>query len=124
MQVSVGQAGHVKIKLGDGLVPVSGRKINVMMNFLKLTSCWFAPAMKPNGPAIKGGCVTWRSIRAVSWCFRQETVPVQARYGTCFCCHGRRFIGCRHGRGTIYISGRVIVPVTNVRKRQWRSVAV
>jgi hypothetical protein len=52
MQVSVGQAGHVKIKLGDGLVPVSGRKINVMMNFLKLTTCWFAPAMKPNGPAV------------------------------------------------------------------------
>jgi hypothetical protein len=33
-----------------------------------------------NGPAIKGGCVTWRSIRAGSWYFRQKTVPVQDRY--------------------------------------------
>jgi len=76
-----------------------------------------------NGPAIKGGCVTWRSNRAVSWYFRQIIVPVQARYGACFCCHGIRFIGCRHGRGTIFIGGRVIVPVTDVRNRQWSSFA-
>ncbi len=40
--------------------------------------------MQPNGPAIKGGCVTWRSIRAVSWYFRQNAVPVQDRYGVLF----------------------------------------
>ena len=38
----------------------------------------------PNGPAIKGGCVTWRSIRAESWYFRQNFVPVQDRYGVLF----------------------------------------
>jgi hypothetical protein len=32
---SVGQAAHVKIKLGDDCVPERGRKLNVMMNFLK-----------------------------------------------------------------------------------------
>jgi len=58
---SVGQAGRVKIKLGDGLIPISGRKSNVMMKCFKLTTRWFATAMKPNGPAvvvvsITGGC--------------------------------------------------------------------
>ena len=41
-------------------------------------------SVKANGPAIKGGCVTWRSIRAGSWYFRQKTVPVQDRYGVLF----------------------------------------
>jgi len=77
-----------------------------------------------NGPAIKGGCVTWRSIRAVSCYFSLEMVPVQARYGACFCCHGIKFIACWRNRGTIYISGRGIVPVTNVRNGQWSSFAV
>ena len=38
----------------------------------------------PNGPAIKGGCVTRRSIRAGSWYFRQKYVPVQGGYGVLF----------------------------------------
>jgi len=40
--------------------------------------------MAYNGPAIKGGCVTWRGHRAASRYFRQITVPVQARYGVLF----------------------------------------
>ena len=38
----------------------------------------------PNGPAIWGGCVTRRSIRAVSWFFSQKAVTVQGGYGALF----------------------------------------
>jgi hypothetical protein len=40
--------------------------------------------MPPNGPAIWGGCVTRRSIRAESWYFSRETVTVQGGYGALF----------------------------------------
>ena len=40
--------------------------------------------MKPNGPAIKGGCVTRRKHRAASWYFRQEFITVQGGYGVLF----------------------------------------
>jgi hypothetical protein len=40
--------------------------------------------MQHNGPAIWGGCVTRRSIRAESWDFSHETVPVQGGYGALF----------------------------------------
>jgi len=40
--------------------------------------------MLPNGPAIKCENVTQRSIRAVSWYFSHETVPVQGGYGAVF----------------------------------------
>jgi len=38
----------------------------------------------PNGPAIWGGCVTRRSIRAESWYFSREVVTVQGGYGALF----------------------------------------
>ena len=53
-----------------------------------------------NGPTIKGGCVSRRSIRAVSWFFSQKMVPVQGGYGTCFCRPGANLIGGRTCRGT------------------------
>jgi hypothetical protein len=34
--------------------------------------------MNANGPAIWGGCVTRRKLRAGSWYFSQKTVTVQA----------------------------------------------
>ena len=40
--------------------------------------------MLPNGPAIWGGCVTRRSIRAGSWFFSHKAVPVQGGYGALF----------------------------------------
>src|SRR4030042_6845508 len=40
--------------------------------------------MAANGPAIWGGCVTRRSIRAESWYFSREVVPVQGGYGALF----------------------------------------
>lgn len=40
--------------------------------------------MNYNGPAIWGGCVTRRSIRAGSWYFSQKAVTVQGGYGALF----------------------------------------
>jgi hypothetical protein len=40
--------------------------------------------MPHNGPAIWGGCVTRRSIRAESWYFSQKAVTVQGGYGALF----------------------------------------
>jgi hypothetical protein len=69
----------------------------------------------PNGPAIWGGCVTRRSIRAGSWFFSHKAVTVQARptgrrqsfgrggYGTCFCHPGTNFIEHYACRGTSLI---------------------
>jgi len=41
-------------------------------------------ALKHNGPAIKGVCVTRRKHRAESWYFSQNTVTVQGGYGAFF----------------------------------------
>jgi len=40
--------------------------------------------LAPNGPAIWGGCVTRRCIRAESWYFSQKAVTVQGGYGALF----------------------------------------
>jgi hypothetical protein len=40
--------------------------------------------LKHNGPAIWGGCVTRRSIRAWSLYFSREAVTVQGGYGVLF----------------------------------------
>ena len=40
--------------------------------------------MTPNGPAIKGGCITRREHRAASRYFSQKTVTVQGGYGALF----------------------------------------
>jgi hypothetical protein len=63
----------------------------------------------PNGPAIKGGCVTRRQHRAASRYFSREIVTVQGGYGTCFCRPGTNFIECWRGRGTRLLSGEKIV---------------
>jgi hypothetical protein len=59
--------------------------------------------MTANGPAIWGGCVTRRSIRAGSWYFSREFVTVQGGYGTCFCSHGKNLIAYWRDRGTSLI---------------------
>ena len=48
--------------------------------------------MNANGPAIKGGCVTRRRIRAESRYFSYETVPVQGGYGALCASHGTNFL--------------------------------
>jgi len=45
-----------------------------------------------NGPAIKGRCVTRRSIRVESPYFSQKTVTVQGGYGALFASHGTYFL--------------------------------
>ena len=46
----------------------------------------------PNGPAIKGGCVTRREHRAESWFFSREIVTVQGGYGALFASHGTNIL--------------------------------
>jgi hypothetical protein len=70
--------------------------------------------MTANGPAIWGGCVTRRSIRAESWFFSREVVPVQGGYGTCFCSHGTNFIVYWRDRGTSLIGAANLSPVTKL----------
>jgi len=86
------------------------------------------PVIKPNGPAIKGGCVTWRSHPATSLGTQRERgqkiVPVARQVWRAFCHPGSNNIGSRCGRGTSLIDDRVFLPVENVGKRHWRSVAV
>jgi hypothetical protein len=69
-------------------------------------------AIAHNGPAIKGGCVTWRSHPVTG----PDTLATklsrwQDRYGTCFCRPGAIFITFWRGRGTSLISDRVVVLV-------------
>ena len=68
--------------------------------------------MCPNGPAIWGGCVTRRSIRAGSWYFRHEFIPVRGGYGTCFCGPGTNFIACWRDPGTSLNGATRLSPVT------------
>jgi hypothetical protein len=70
--------------------------------------------MTPNGPAIKGGCVTRRKHRAGSRYFSQKTVTVQGGYGTCFCRHGTNFIKHYACRGTKFIGAANLSPVTKL----------
>ena len=74
-----------------------------------------------NGPAIKGGCVTWRSHPATGpgtpSTRGQKIVPVARQVWRAFCHHGRNFIELRRGRGTSLISSREIVPVDEVGRR-------
>jgi hypothetical protein len=91
---------------------------------VKMRPCQDNATLKPNGPAIWGGCVTRLQHRAGSRYFSQKTVTVQGGYGTCFCRHGTNFIAYRRDRGTSLIDGLDIVQVDEARKRHWRSVAV
>jgi hypothetical protein len=80
-----------------------------------------------NGPAIKGGCVTWRSIRAGSWyppAGGAECCPGARQVWCAFCRYVTNFIEHWRGRGTRLISGRVFIPIDEVGKRHWCSIAV
>jgi hypothetical protein len=70
--------------------------------------------MPPNGPAIWGGCVTRRSIRAASWYFSQKTVTVQGGYGALFAVRVQNFIEHYVCRGTIVIGAANLSPVTKL----------
>ena len=74
----------------------------------------FCSSICTNGPAIWGGCVTRRSIRAGSWYFSREIVTVQGGYGTCFCRHGTNIIELYSCRGTSLIGAVSLSPVTKL----------
>src|SRR5690606_30788319 len=74
----------------------------------------FLARIKANGPAIWGGCVTRRSIRAGSWYFRHEFIPVRGGYGTCFCSPGTKFVTCWCDPGTSLIGAANLSPVTKL----------
>lgn len=60
--------------------------------------------MPANGPAIKGGCGTWRSQPATCpGSLGRELSRWQARYGACFCSQGTEV--CEHYvcRGTMLL---------------------
>ena len=76
----------------------------------------FVRSLATNGPAIWGGCVTRRQHRAGSWYFSQKVVTVQGGYGTCFCHPGTDFIAYRRDRGTMFLSGRELLPVQKFDK--------
>ena len=59
-------------------------KVWVSILFLKFSCLVGLFTMNANGPAIWGGCVTRRSIRAGSWYFSQKAVTVQGGYGAVF----------------------------------------
>jgi len=60
---SAEQADNVTRNFVNGEVSIRRRKLFVMKKFVKVV---FLKAMKPNGPAIWGGCVTRRKHRAGS----------------------------------------------------------
>ena len=82
-----------------------------MVSVLKDLSSSSKLCVNYNGTAIKGGCVTRRQHRVVSWYFSQKIVTVQGGYGTCFCRPGTNFIEHYECRGTRLISGWEVVSV-------------
>jgi hypothetical protein len=80
--------------------------------------------MLPNGPAIWGGCVTRRSIRAGSSYFSRKAVMVQGggacpagakrMRGRTFCRPGANYIEHYACRGTSLIGATRLSPVTKL----------
>ena len=83
--------------------------------------------MVANGPVVGVVSVTWRSIRVGSWYpapAGPKSCPGARKVRRAFCHHGTKFIEHWCGRGTSLIDGRIFLPVDNVGKRHWRSVAM
>ena len=70
--------------------------------------------MAYNGPAIWGGCVTRRSIRAESWYFSQKAVTVQGGYGALFAVMVQILPKHYECRGTSLIGAANLSPDTKV----------
>jgi len=77
-----------------------------LQKFVKITHMSSMPQLANNGPAIWGGCVTRRSIRAES-CYPAPAGPKSChgarRVWRGFCRYGTNFITFRRGRGTSLI---------------------
>ena len=88
-----------------------------MQNSLTKTGWGFAATLTPNGPAIWGGCVTRRSIRAESWyppAGGPESCHGARRVRRSFCRHGTNFIAFWRNRGTSLIGAENLSPVTKL----------
>src|SRR4030065_1443170 len=73
--------------------------------------------MLPNGPAIWGGCVPRRSIRAGSWYpapAGPESCHGARRVWRTFCLHGTSFVEHYACRGTSLIGSANLSPVTKL----------
>ena len=69
--------------------------------------------MAYNGPAIWGGCVTRRSIRARICPGRPVSCPGARRVRRSFCHHGINFIAIWRDRGISMMRANYLSPVTN-----------
>jgi hypothetical protein len=76
-----------------------------------------------NGPAIWGGCVTRRSIRAESCFFSQKAVTVQGGYGALFAVWVQILLALRVSRYK-FDRSRETITVQDFYWGHWRSVAV
>jgi hypothetical protein len=82
-------------------------------------------ALAPNGPAIKGGCGTWRSPSVhLSWYFSRDLSRWQDRYGVLFANPGISFIAFRRDRGINYQVDEYLSRDTGLANGQRCSVAV
>jgi hypothetical protein len=104
MQVSEGASRSRQDKIGRWSSPNKWTKVMCHDIYSKRRIISWFKAMKPNGPAIWGGCVTRRKHRVGSWYFSQKVVTVQGGYGTCFCRPGTNFIEHYACRGIKLIS--------------------
>jgi hypothetical protein len=68
-------------------------KVVINLIFKSERELYFLAAMEPNGPAIKGGCVTWRSHPATyPGTLAEIKSRWQDRYGVLFANPGTSFI--------------------------------
>ena len=114
MQVSEGASRSSQPRFYSRDSPAKWTKYLCHGKFYKRHRLVISATITPNGPAIKGGCVTRRQHRAGSRYFSQKAVTVQGGYGTCFCRHGTNFIAYWRNRGTSLIVAANLSPVTNL----------
>ena len=76
--------------------------------------------MLPNGPAIKGGCVTRRKHRAESWYFSRKLSRCKEGMARRFCSPGTNFIEHYVCRGTKLVASHIFIPGYKFGYEHWR----
>ena len=108
VQVVSGQAGIVKRKLIENCFKNFKNSKSTCQEITSVNSRYYVYwplAMKPNGTAIWGGCVTRRKHRQVNCPGRPGHCPGARRVWRTFCHHGTNYIECWCDRGKRLISG-------------------
>jgi len=100
--------------------------VMIVSYFLLNTLIRFSVCMNHNGPAIWGGCVTRRSIRAESWYFSSASwrITVQGGYGTRFCSPGTKLVEHYECRGTKLNASHIFIPVYKFDTLQRRGLGL